>query len=235
MNATATPQDEAAALARIAPLDQARAALAECRTDLERLRLRDVGRAAQAAALILERRDVQVSASLLVQDAERAIHEANPPKTSGGQPSSSVFPEHTQGVDEGPELSASVHLRHIRAVHSKLTSEQYAAAVRSAEAQQEPLTRKALAAVARARAEGSRAPRARSARARGARRRAAQARVRGPRRRTKAQADARNPDLLIARIIELEDQLAGQKTVISGIYDRSSGTRRPRAGSMGSI
>ena len=217
MNAAAT-HDEAAALARIAPLDQARTALVECRTDLERLRLRDVGRAAQAAALILERRDVQVSASLLVQDAERAIHEANPAKPEGWErekargKGNTVFPEH--GI-----VDPSV-LRHIRAVHSKLTSEQYNAAVRSAEEQQEPLTRKALAAVARAAAPKAKAPappapdplvpEVEPPDAKGKRATVAQEKA-------QAQAEARNPDLLIARNIELADQVAGQKTVITGL------------------
>ena len=232
--ASSTQDEAAAALARIAPLDQARAMIGECRTDLERLRLRDVGRAAQAAALILERRDVQVSASLLVQAAERAIHEANPAKPEGWQREKARGKGNTvfrgDGIDENcksadsqwkVDLPAST-LRDIRAVHSKLTRAQFDAAVSSAEAKQEPLTRKALAAVARAAAPKPKAkapappapdplvPEVEPPDAKGKRATVAQEKA-------QAQAEARNPDLLIARNIELADQVAGQKTVITGL------------------
>ena len=215
--ASSTQDEAAAALARIAPLDQARAMIGECRTDLERLRLRDVGRAAQAAALILERRDVQVSASLLVNIAERAIHDANPPQPQGN-PSGKAKPESTVLPEDGTPLEPST-LRNIRAVHAKLNGEQFDAAVRSAEVQQEPLTRKALAAVARAAAPRPKAkapapdplvPEVEPPDAKGKRASVAQEKA-------QAQAEARNPDLLIARNIELADQVAGQKTVITGL------------------
>ena len=63
----------------IAQLDRARHALAECRTDFERLRIRDNAKAVQEAARILERRDIQQQAARLVLDAEFAIKQANPP------------------------------------------------------------------------------------------------------------------------------------------------------------
>ena len=70
-------------LALVAGLDQAYIALREARTDLERLQIRDQARAAQAAAEVLKRRDIQVEASVLVAAAERAIAAAHPPQPAG--------------------------------------------------------------------------------------------------------------------------------------------------------
>ena len=145
-------------------LDTARRALVSCRTDFERLRVRDAARAAEAAAKILGRRDIQVEAAELIQDAERAIHKANPPKPEGGpgrgkktvpskdgfyeppaQPSSSVAaPAATAASPVAPAIERST-LRNIRAVHSKLTDEEYEARKSEARERAEPLTRAALA------------------------------------------------------------------------------------------
>ena len=59
-------------------LDAGHRALAQATTDIERLRVRDTARAAEAAARVLRRTDVVVEASVLVQTAERAIAEAHP-------------------------------------------------------------------------------------------------------------------------------------------------------------
>ena len=64
-----------------AKLDVARRALAEATGDWQRMDIRDYARAVAAASAILERRDIQVQAANLVQNAERAIAKANPPKT----------------------------------------------------------------------------------------------------------------------------------------------------------
>lgn len=48
-------------------LDEARHALTVAQNDLERLRIRDQARTVDAAAKILNRRDIQVEASVLVQ------------------------------------------------------------------------------------------------------------------------------------------------------------------------
>ena len=71
------PQD----LTIVVGVDRARAALAEARTDFERLRIRDHAKALQEAAAILKRRDIQTEASILVCDCERAIAKANPSPT----------------------------------------------------------------------------------------------------------------------------------------------------------
>ena len=64
-------------------LDTARQALASATTDFERVRVRDHAAAVQAAAAILERREIQVEASILVSEEEREIAKANPPKPAG--------------------------------------------------------------------------------------------------------------------------------------------------------
>lgn len=90
-------------------LDRAHTALAEVSTDFERLMIRDQAKAYQAAAEILDRREIQVQASVLVQRAERAISKANPPLKRGPRPDNFV-----PSGDKIPKL------RDMRAVHSKL-------------------------------------------------------------------------------------------------------------------
>ena len=85
MNDTGTLQPiEAADQAIPAKLDVAKRALAEATEDWERIDIRDYARAVAAATAILERKDVQVQAANLVQDAERAIVNLNltHPKTT---------------------------------------------------------------------------------------------------------------------------------------------------------
>ena len=65
----------------IAKLDVAKRALAEATEDCQRIDIRDYARAIAAATAILKRKDIQVQAANLVQDAERAIVKANPPMT----------------------------------------------------------------------------------------------------------------------------------------------------------
>ena len=62
--------------------DRARAELAEARTDLERLRIRDEARAVREAAKILDLPDVVRVAQCLVNDAEAAVAASNPPRSS---------------------------------------------------------------------------------------------------------------------------------------------------------
>ena len=79
-------------------LDRATRDLASVSTDFERLLIRDQAKAYQAAAEILDRRDIQVQASVLVQRAERAISKANPPippvERSPGRKGNTVLREH---------------------------------------------------------------------------------------------------------------------------------------------
>ena len=65
----------------IARLDVAKRALAEATEDWQRVDIRDYARAIAAATAVLKRKDIQVQAANLVQDAERAIVKANPPMT----------------------------------------------------------------------------------------------------------------------------------------------------------
>ena len=135
---TASP----AALTIPSQLDRARAALARASTDFERLTIRDQAKAYQAAAAILNRRDIQVQASVLVQRAERAISKANPPLPRGGPP------------DRGKQLSPGgtiAKLRDMRAVHSKLTDKQFEARTVQASESETPLTRQSLKAPQRPR------------------------------------------------------------------------------------
>ena len=53
-----------------------------CRASCNRVKIRDNAKAVEAASAILKRKDIQVQAANLVQDAERAIAKANPPMTS---------------------------------------------------------------------------------------------------------------------------------------------------------
>ena len=101
--------------ALITKLDRVRTALAECRTDFERVQVRDEARALREAAAILRRRDIQTEASILVCDVERAIHKANPGRQG----------ERTD----------------LRLAHSKLSEGGYAALVARKRAEQEPLAR----------------------------------------------------------------------------------------------
>ena len=116
-------------------LDRAQVALARASTDFERLTIRDQAKAYQAAAEILNRRDIQVQASVLVQRAERAISKANLPQKRGPRPDNFVSQEH--------EIEPSV-VRHIRAVHSKLTDTQFEARTVQAIESETPLTRQSL-------------------------------------------------------------------------------------------
>ena len=63
----------------ITRLNEARHALTVARNDFERIRVCNYARAVEAAAAVLGRREIQVEASVLVQEAERAIAKANPP------------------------------------------------------------------------------------------------------------------------------------------------------------
>ena len=65
-----------------AKLDVAKRALEEATEDWQRVDIRNYARAVAAATAILERKDIQVQAANLVQDAERTIVKANPPMTA---------------------------------------------------------------------------------------------------------------------------------------------------------
>ena len=123
-----------------ASLDKAKAALAEATTDWERIDIRDKARAIAAASAILERKDIQVDAANLVQDAERAVAKANPPK-SDGRPKKSV----TVGDSFQKELPVTqTNLRNIRQAHNHVSDEEFEAKKAKAVETGIPLTRKEL-------------------------------------------------------------------------------------------
>ena len=95
-----------------------------------------------AAAAILNRRDIQVQAANLVQDAERAIAKANPPKQRGGDRRSDDFQSTSQRDIEKPLPDKTI--QNIRQAHDKLTDAEYEKAKTEAVVNQEPLTRKDL-------------------------------------------------------------------------------------------
>lgn len=68
----------------IAQFDQVEKALAQADTDFDRLQVRKEAKALEAAAKIMERKDLQVKLSALILKAERAIAQANPPQARGG-------------------------------------------------------------------------------------------------------------------------------------------------------
>ena len=119
-------------------LDRATRDLASVSTDFERLLIRDHAKAYQAAAEILNRRDIQVQASVLVQRAERAISKANPPKARS---------ETGRGHKLVPLGDEIPKLRDMRAVHSKLTDTQFEARTVQAVEDETPLTRQSLKAL----------------------------------------------------------------------------------------
>ena len=118
-----------------AQLETARQALADATTDFERLRIRDAAAAVKSAAEILKRRDIQVSASLLVASAERAIAAANPAKS-----------RKEAGAMKGEKVVIGNHdlsresVRQIRAAHD-MTDERFEAVHAMAAAVDLPLSR----------------------------------------------------------------------------------------------
>ena len=111
--------------------------LAECKTDFERLEVRDQAKAISAAAQIMQRRDIQVHASLLVQRAERAIAKANPAQKGWRvSKSDTLFP---RGNNVSP-----LNLHKFRDAHDGLSDDDFEALVSQSEQSMEPLTRKAV-------------------------------------------------------------------------------------------
>ena len=122
-----------------AKLDIARRALAEATEDWQRIEIRDYAKAIQAAAEILNRKEIQVQAANLVQDAERTIAKANPPKSreeSGAMKGKKVvMPDNDLSRDS---------LRQMRQAHDNLSDEEYEQAKAESVETQTPLTRSAL-------------------------------------------------------------------------------------------
>lgn len=127
-------------------LTTAQQALAEATSDFERIRIRDFSQAIAAAAEILNHQDVQIQASILVCNAERAIAKANPPKARGGDRRSKHFqsPSQRDFDSETEHLIPAKTVQTIRQLHAKLTDQQYEAKIQEAIENQTPLTRASL-------------------------------------------------------------------------------------------
>ena len=134
--------EEMSDLAVVEWVDQARSALQVARDNFERVRIRDQAKAVQEAAAVLGRRDVQVQASVLVQEAERAIAKANPPRQ--GERTDLNF-----GLRE-PEVSKDL-IRNVRKAHDPIEDTEFEQIVEQAVDEGVPLTRKALADVGKRR------------------------------------------------------------------------------------
>ena len=123
-------------------------ALPAARTDFERLMLRDEARALAAAAAVLNRRDIQVEASIIVSDAERAIAKANPAAQGKRTDLEANF---GHGASEVPETQISkAVVKHLRQTHGDLSDAQYADLKRQAIERRQPLTQRAVKSVVRA-------------------------------------------------------------------------------------
>ena len=121
----------------ITQLDEARYALSNAQHDFERLRLRNQARTVEAAAKIWNRRDIQVQASILVQQAERAIAKANPP-CQGKRTDIQNF------VRPEDEVLPKSTVRNIRQAHSFVDDSEFTDIIETATKNEEPLTRKTL-------------------------------------------------------------------------------------------
>ena len=118
--------------------DQARIALHYARDNFERVQVRNHAKAIQEAA-VLNRRDIQFEASVLVQKAERAIAKANPANPGGkGTPKGNCVIR-----DNAVSVSGGV-IRQIRQAHDSVDDEEFQEAVEQAKEDMQPLTRKTL-------------------------------------------------------------------------------------------
>ena len=124
----------------VAYLDGARMQLAQARSDFDRIKVRDEARAVEAAAAILERKEIQVEASILVAEAERAVAKANPPERGG---------RGRKTRDSESRVSAET-VRSIRQAHAQIEDDEFRDVTEQARESGEPVTRKALKDLAKA-------------------------------------------------------------------------------------
>lgn len=135
-----------------AKLDVAKRALAEATTDWERVDIRDYARAVAAATAILHRKDIQIQAANLVQDAERAIAKANPPMTRKETARNAHKYRWNKSYSEtqdstieppNPPVKQSL-LNSVRIAHKNVSDEEFEAKKAEAIETGIPLTRKTL-------------------------------------------------------------------------------------------
>ena len=123
-------------------LDGARMQLEQARSDFDRLKVRNVAAALEAAAAILKRKEIQVEASILVAEAEREIARSNPPK-QGGRPKAGKI------QDSESHISPDT-IRDVRKAHSQIEDDEFRDVAKQARESGQPVTRKALKDLAKA-------------------------------------------------------------------------------------
>ena len=120
-----------------AKLDIARRALSEVTEDWQRIEIRNYAKAMAAAAAILNRKEIQVQAAILVMDAERTIVKANSAQQGKRTDKQDfVIPNH--------EVVKPDNMRKMRQAHNKLTDAEYTAVMQEAIGIQIPPTRASL-------------------------------------------------------------------------------------------
>ena len=119
----------------ISQLDKGRQALMECRTNMERLEVRDRARAIEAAAEVLNRKDIQTHASILVARAERMVAKATPARKP-----SETGRGHKLPNPDGEIIHPST-LYEIRKTHDPVSDERFEVLCKQAEKEEIPLTR----------------------------------------------------------------------------------------------
>lgn len=131
-------------------LDALDAALAAAEDDFLRMQIRDTAKAAQAAAEVLRRNDIQVRASLLVNDAERVLALNNPsagrgrPKANGHKSSLDL-----NFSDENERRHFAWVIQAARQAHADLPDDVYEGIKVDHREHGQPLTRKRLIQAAR--------------------------------------------------------------------------------------
>ena len=124
-------------------LDIAKQALADATHNWQRVQIRDNARAIEAAAAILNRRDIQVQAANLVQEAERTIAKATPPQ-QGKRTDRKNFVIQNHEVPPDVPYITSQNVGQMRHAHNNLTDAEFEAAQQEAIETETPLTRSAL-------------------------------------------------------------------------------------------
>ena len=116
-------------------LNSASQALAQATSDFERIEIRDAARKLQAAAEILNRRDIQVRAAILIMTAERDVTKANPPEVGG---------RGNKGVPLQDGFVVPSTLRNMRQAHDNLSDAEFDEFTQESIETDEPLTRSKL-------------------------------------------------------------------------------------------
>lgn len=126
-------------------LTQASDLLVQATSDFERMRVRDAAAGVKAAASILRRRDIEVSASILIADAEREIARAHP--AAQGQRTDLLKEPEPVDLDE-EDIGWLIQLA--RQAHADIPDERYEELKAEATRLQRPLSRQFLLAESRA-------------------------------------------------------------------------------------